>query len=283
MAINGGVKFFEQDYALFRLGATATASSNGDSINFILDVNRYTRWESVGSSDATTETIEVTLNGEQTINRIFLLGFNFKAFSVKYFNGATFVDFANVIGVNGVTKSGINETNYNDNSAYYEFDSVTTSRLEITCDKTQVANAQKFLNNFVATAEIGTFSGYPRVQPRSDRNETKARSLSRKYVIQKTYETTKIKINFKTHPFQNDLDILDALFNREEPFLIYPCGGRSGENFFRINQKSWRLEDLFNVQLAGQMRNDYEKGVYTLGFNKSITFEEHVWSVKRKM
>jgi hypothetical protein len=67
MAINGAVKFFEKNYALLRNGGSASAYSNDDSVNYILDVSRYTQWESIGSNDMTTETITVNTGTSNTI------------------------------------------------------------------------------------------------------------------------------------------------------------------------------------------------------------------------
>ena len=274
--IKGGVKFFKENFALFRNGTTATASSNEDGVNSILDTSIYTQWESLGSNDLTSETITATLKIAKFINRILITRMNLKEFSIKYHDGATFVNFTNVIGVNSVSTSGINETAYARNTAYYEFDAVTTNMIQITCLKTQVVDAEKFINSLIVTEEIGTFQFFPRIKPTMSRNETKAKTLSRKFVIQKTYETNSIKITFKTHPSQNDLDIVETLFDREEPFLVYLCGGRTGTQFFKLDQKSWNLEDIFNMQIIGKLKNEWERGVYTLGFNKRITFEEHV-------
>ncbi|MHA1347770.1 MAG: hypothetical protein ACTSO3_15325 [Candidatus Heimdallarchaeaceae archaeon] len=274
--INGGVKYFDQNYALFRDGASATATTNEDAVNSILDVNRYTQWESLGSNDTITETIVVTLPFAQDTDRLFLVRMNLKEFNVKWWNGATFVDFSNVVGVNGVSSATISETDYSENTAYYQFTSVNTDRIQIEMTKTQVADQDKILGQFIATEEIGTFEGFPRVQPDSNRNETKAKALSRKVVIQKTYETNRIRITLKTHPSQNDVDIVETLFDREEPFLIWPCGARTGSQYFTINQKNWRLEDIYNVQITGRLKNEYEKGVYLLGVNKRLMFEEHI-------
>jgi hypothetical protein len=274
--INGAVKFFDQNFALFRSGGTADASSNDDAAKFILDISRYTQWESLGSNDLTTETIVVNLKTSKVVDRLFLVDMNFKEFQIQYDNGSGYVDFTNVVGVNGVESSSISETDFAFDSAYYQFDAVTTSRIQITCLKTQVANVQKYLSQIIITEEIGTLEGFPRVQPESSRNETKAKALSRRLVVQKTYETNKVKITFKTHPFQNDLDIIEELFEREEPFLVYPCGGRSGSDYFKVEQMNWRLKDIYNVQITGKLKNQFEKGVYTLGFNKSITMEEHI-------
>lgn len=274
--IKGGVKFFDINYALFKFGTTASASSNDEGINSILDVSRYTQWESVGSNDLTTETITINFPRGLDIDRLFLVDMNFKEFNVKYYDGLSFVDFTNIVGVNGVEYATITETIFAEDTAYYEFDSVNTTSIQIQVTKTQSANAQKALTQFIATQEIGTMEGFPRLRPDSNRNETKAKALSRRYVVQKTYETNRIKLTFKTHPFQNDVDICENLFNREEPFLVWPCGGRTGEQFFKISMMNWRLKDIYNMQLTGRMKNEFERGVYLLGFNKSLTFEEHV-------
>lgn len=274
--ISGGFKFFTKNYALYKDGATITATSNTSGANAVIDVNKYTQWTSVGSTDAITETLLITLKTAQVINRLFLIGMNFKQFSVKYWNGSTYADFTSVIGINAEVKSGIQESTYAKTSAYYEFDSVTTNIIQVSVLKTQVVNVQKFLTTFIVTKEIGTFKGFPRASIDVDRNEAKAETLSSKFIVQKGAETTTVGLNFKSHPYQNDLDILDYLFNSEEPFLVYPCGGRDGETYFKVNQKGWRIGDVVNMQMVGKMPSDFEKGVYILGFNKTIKMEEHI-------
>lgn len=276
-SVNGGVKFFLQNKALLKNGGSALATSNSDLAVYMLDVSRYTQWESSGSSDIVTESITISFKSKQDIDRVFLTDMNLKNFSIKYKDEFGFyVDFANVIGVNGEESAAIAETDYSYSTAYFEFDLVNTDSILIEASETQVADQEKAITSFVATEEIGTFQGFPRVQPQATRNETKAKALSRRFVIQKTYETNRIKINFKSHPFQNDLDILDFIFDSEIPFLVYPCGGRTGEVYFKVDQKAWGLDDLFNMQTTGKMKNEFEKGVYTLGFKKTITLEEHV-------
>lgn len=274
--ITGAVKFFDKNFALFRDGATATATSNEDSVNLLLDISRYTQWESIGSNDITTEKVIITFNSPKTMDTLFLVDMNLKNFEVKYDNGGVFEDFTNVFSVNNESKSSVSETDYNRDTAFYQFDEITTSSIEITMNTTQTANEDKFITQVIASKEIGTLQGFPRVQPESNRNETRAKALSRRLLIQKTYETNRIRMNFKTHPFQNDLDIIENLFDREEPFLVYPCGGRTGSPYFKVEQKNWLLRDVYNVQLMGKLKNEFEKGVYSLGFNKTIMMEEHI-------
>lgn len=276
MAVSGGCKFFDKNYALLKNGGSVVTSSNGGGANSIIDISRYTQWQSLASNDVTTETITITLSSSREITRIFLIDFNFKEFNIKYNNGGVFEDFADVIGVNGTTSTTINESNYAFNTAYYEFKAVTTNQIQIQCAKTQVANAQKFLTQAVITTELGTLQGFPRISPQSSRNETRTTALSKRAVVQKSYETFRIRMNFTYHPFQNDLDILENIIDREEPFLVYPCGGRTGTTYFKVNQKAWRLEDLFNMQTVGRDRNEFERGVYVLGFRKALVLEEHI-------
>ena len=274
--INGGVKFFDQSKCLYKNGSTTMASTNDAASKYILDGNKYTEWISIGSSDLTEEEIIIDLDTAENINRIILTEINFKNFEVQYWNGSTWTNFTNVVGVNGTAYVGIASIDYALDSAYFEFDNVTTTRLRIACLTTQVPNAEKFICNFICTTEIGTFKGFPRIDPTTDMNEVKTKTLGGKVLVSKGFETVKIKVNFKTHPYQTDVTLLEELFSRVEPFLVYPCGGRSGVKYFKISQKIWMLKDIFNMQATGDLDSDFEKGVYILGVNKNITFEEHV-------
>ncbi len=276
MAITGGIKFFKQSFTLFKNGAEATASTNTNAAKYILDMNKYTEWKSVGSDDMTEEEIIIDLDSSRLINRLFLTEFNFKEFEVQYWNGSTYVPFTGVIGVNGTSYTGIDVTNYAFDSAYFEFDSVTTSRIKLTCLTTQVADAEKYLTMLIVTEELGTFRGFPRVDPKTDLNEIKTKTLGGKVLVSKGFETVMIKVNFKTHPYQEDVTLLEYLFSSTDPFLIYLCGGRTGDAYFKISQKIWNLSDVYNVQATGDLPSEFEKGVYILGVNKNITFEEHI-------
>jgi len=273
--INGGVKFFDQNFALFKFGTTATASSGTDTVNAILDISKYTQWESVGSNDLTQETITVTLSSSKTFDRILLSDINLKKFEIKYWDGAAYVAFSNVKGLDNVAKTGITETLNDKDAVYYEFDAVSTNLIQVTMDTTIIPSEQKRITTFISTKELGTFEGFPRVNPSSDRNESMKKTLSRKFIVQKTYETNDIGITFKTHPKGADISLIDNLFNREEPFLVYLCGGRTS-SFFKYEQKQWGVKDVFNMQIVGKLRNEWEKGVYILGANKTIKLVEHV-------
>lgn len=274
--ISGGVKFFDKAKNLYKDGTSIQATSGQTSAKYMLDNNIYTQWESMGSNDATNEEIVITLRSSMEINRIFLSDFNLKSFEVLYWNGSTYIAFTNVVGVNGVTYTGIDVSGYALDSAYFEFDNVTTDRIQIIAKTTQVVDAQKYITKCLVTKEIGTFLGFPRVDNVSDRNEEKVKTIGGKWIVQKSFETVQIKINLKSHPYQADNDIVESLFDSEDTFLVYPCGGRTGTTYFKIAQKTWGLKDVFNMQLTGNIDNKFEKGVYILGVTKDITLVEAI-------
>lgn len=276
MSVSGGVKFFRRNFALFSDGASVTATTNEDGAKFILSSSTFARWFSVNSNDDTEEILTITFSNQKTINRIMMLDINLKEFDVKYFDGLEFVDFDNIIGVNSNESQSINEDSFELSSAYFEFDQVTTSQVQIRARKTQEPNEEKKITTFIATQEIGTLLGYPKVASSLSNNEKSSKALSQRSVIQKTYERIKIKLTFKTHPFQEDLNTIEELFDSIDSYLIWPCGGRTGREFFKINQKAWRLEDIYNVQNQGVMKSDFTKNIYTAGFDKSITFVESI-------
>ena len=270
--IIGGVKFFDKNKALFRDGSTASASTNDSAAKFMLDISKYTRWESIGSNDSTTETITINLGTATTLDRLILTEHNFKAYTVKY-NGGT--DFVNVSNLDVDLVGGIVETAHDKDTSYYKFDSVSVSSITISVDTTQVANAEKYLTQFVATVELGTFAGFPRVQNvLHNRNIKGSKALSGKNVIQKGYETTTFRMNFKSYPVQADITLVESLHEREDSFMVWLCGGRYGTDHFTIEQRGWRLKDLYNMQLSRPLGANYEKGIYQNGVNTSLALVE---------
>lgn len=257
MAITGGVKFFEKSSALLKDGATVTASTGGGSEDNILSMNKYLRWDSVGSDDATAETLTIAIPSA-AIDRIFIVDHNLKDYSITYGSGAS--AFTNVVGVNGA-KSGIVETAYSLDTSYYEFDEVVTDQINITATKTQIADAQKYIHIFIATKEIGTLEGYPEVTPSLDANESRAKLQNGKYITQKNFEVFDGELELG-YISQNDVDIMNSAYESQDPFIIWLCGGRYGNSNFSIDLKNWRLKDVFQVQTFGDMRTTFNSNVY---------------------
>ncbi len=187
MTINGGIKFYEPSLCLFKDGNSATANSNSANASLILNYDKDTSWISSGSSEGVAATVTVTLAEAQTFNRLFLLNHNLKNFTVTYGAGAT--AFANVITVNNATKANITETTYAYDSSYYEFDSVTTNQINISCTNVQdtAVTVQKFLSVLILCNEIGSFSvdGLAKPSAKVDANNRVQSNINNKALVQR--------------------------------------------------------------------------------------------------
>lgn len=276
MSVSGGIKFFETNLADSQTGATASASSGDVGAAFILDRNIYTVWRSVGSDDVTTETIEITLDASETFSRLFLISHNFKEFTVQYWDGG-WTDFANVIGVNGATSSIISETVYALGTAYYEFDEVVSDIILITATKTQTPNEEKFLNSLVVTTELGTLQGFPGIRDATkDKKLRKSILLNGRSFITKSLEVFRSLIDFKNYPpdLEADIDLAYELFDRDNNFYVWLCGGRAGEPYFQYQLRGFRLEDLILSQVVNIFKDKYRKNTYSSMVNLRLSLEE---------
>ena len=274
MSMTGGISFFDKNRALFKDGASAVASSNTDDQNLILGQNKYYSWQSNGSDDMTTETITITLAAAISISRIFLVNHNFKAFQIQYDNGSP-TDFANVAGLDSYSGNSIDVTNFSRNTAYFEFDAVTTDTIIITVDTTQTVGAEKVLGQFIATNEIGTLTGYPVLnRVRSNRNIKRERSVTGRNHIQKGFEVASFDLNLQSYPLQADIDILDSLHQREDNFLVWLCGGKPDQ--FRLTQRGFLIDDIYEMQVTAPLENGYKDNVYRHGVQQKYNFEEAI-------
>lgn len=273
MTISGGIKFFERNTALFSAGTTATASSNSASANNILTNRQLTYWQSSGSDDTTTETITITFNKTVTIDRILLNRVNFKQFTIQYDFLSGWSDFTNVVGMDGALGGGISETDFSDETAYYEVDSISTTSIQITATKTQVVDAEKIIYNLFTTEELGTLESYPDITGlQFNRNSKKSKVLSGLNNIQKSFDVGSFSLGFKNHPSQADMDLINTLYDEEKSFLVWLCGGRRGTTYFRYELKGYRLRDILNMQVDGATTPNYPNSIYVNAPNNSIKF-----------
>ena len=264
MAVTGGIKFFKKNEMT---NGSASATSGDSSSKFILDLDVDTYWTSVGSSDAETEIITINFGSTKSINRILLLDHNFKSFTVKYLSGSSYVAFANVVGIGGTSLSGISETTFSKDSSYYEFDAVSTSAIQISIATTQTTNAEKYLGQSIATTELGTFVGYPEVTKIDlTRNNRFKKTLSGRYSVQKSQQTIGYSVRFKNYPtndvYNVDIDLAITLFESEDPFLVYPCGGRYESQHFNFQLPGFRLRDCILSQVKKGYKLKYVKNIY---------------------
>lgn len=269
MSMTGGFSFFDINAAALFDGATIAASSNQADAKYTLSGEKAYRWKSVGSDDTTQEILTITLPSTVTFNRLFLVQHNFKAFTIKY--GAS-LDFSNVRGLNGDTAT-ISETDFSYDTAYYEFDAVTTDTIIITIDTTQITDAEKFLMWFITTTELGTFEGYPeKPNIKPDRAIVRQKNAAKGQRIIKHKERTSLNINMKHYPFQADIDLMSDLQDREDAFLVWPHGGKPEQ--FRMTLRGYRTQDIYLMQIASPMATGFFKNTYCRAAELKVKLEE---------
>lgn len=283
--ISGGIKFFDKSAFVYGSTGVSVVASSGDVISsFMLDKNPITAWQSSSSTDLITETITITFP-LASISRLFFRKINWKQFTVQYDVSGVWTNFAGVVGLDtasGVTASSISETTFSDTSAYYEFTEVETTSIRIQVVKTQTANAQKYCSQIIGTTELGTLEGYPNMSNwLLKRNQKSKKVLSGKYQIQKGEPSFECKLEFKNYPasYTNDLDLMFDLFDREEPFHIWLCGGRrktaSSDKYFRYQPQGAGLDDIYLVQLDSDLEPGFMKNIYTCPINLgNLVFRE---------
>lgn len=279
MSITGGMKFFDRSRCLFADGASISAAVSGDaSAQRAIDKNPVTYWRSVGSTDLVVEEIEIVFSEAKAIDRLLLVDHNWKQFTAQYFTGGSYTDFAAVVGIDG-SKASISETAFADDTAYYEFTEVTTTKIKLTITKTQTADQEKYINQIIATKELGTLQGFPNIsQVEYDRNIRKKEMLSGKSLINKSEESSKINIRFKDYPpsLSADIDLMFSLHDRDTNFLIWVCGGRRGSTYFKKQLRGYRLRDVVEMQVAAPIKPMYSDNIFANQINFEVKMEEVV-------
>lgn len=278
MSVTGGIKFFEGIYNLLKDGSSVVASSGTARADYILGRNPLVLWKSDTGSDATEETLTITLPAPVTIDRLFLRNHNFKEFDIMY-DASGWQDFAAVVGINGeVIGAGIDETVFARDTAYYEFTPVTTDQIRIRARKTNVVDAKKILGQLILTEEIATLSGYPSAKPMIDRNKRTNKTVGGRTNITRGLDSFEAMIRFQNYPtraeFVADVETAFALNNRDLPFLVWPCGGRAGETYFKHVAPGWGLRDIGLVNVTNELSAEYQRNIYINGIDFDLRLEE---------
>jgi hypothetical protein len=279
MAITGGVKFFGDNVALYEAGGYVIASTGQVVALNIIDKLSYTSWRSVGSNDSTVETLVVTF-GSSTITRLLLLNHNWKNFTVQYWNGSTWVNFTSVVGLDG-SKSAISETAFADNSAYYEFASVTT---------TQIKNHDQHHSDGERREVPGDADGHDRARhlrrlPKDRSTDVQPQSQDQSDAVG-SKEDREAAAGLCLHRDVRELPGARLRRRFRSRFLALRSRGtvlrlalrrQARANYFSYDVPGWRLKDVFRVQTDTDITSEWSDNMYKRGQNLgSILFSEHV-------
>lgn len=265
MADQGQIIFFEKNKADFEQEFITIVTTEGQDIAIqMLDRSNFTPWVTTDSTDASGTNFIVELIDPREMNNILLLKYNWDTFTIQYWDGVSaFVDFS----------TPISEVGNTDASTRFEFDTVITSRLKVVISGTQVADAEKFIFQFIATKILGQFNGWPKfVAPTFDRNLVANEMISGKeHHVENVggYRTGLAVANWKDAA---DLALIERIFAQQEGVLFWPCGGI--ETQFSSIRKGYRLEDIFLMRPRKDLVQEWRKGNYFTGMKKNLQLVE---------
>jgi len=129
----------------------------------------------------------------------------------------------------------------------------------------------------VISNEIGTLQGYPIVKDATkDRKLRKSILLNGRSFITKSLEVMRFTIDFKNYPpgLEDDLNLVYSLFDRDENFLTWLCGGRSGDPYFKYQLRGFRAEDLIETQVVNIFKDSYRNNYYNGVVKLKLSLEE---------
>ncbi len=260
----GQILFFKKSRCDFSIESVVASASQGSAYAaFALNRNNTSAWITSGSVDADNTTFDVDLGEMKDISQILLLKHNFKAFTVKYWDGATYQAFS----------PSISETTNTAASNRYTVTAQSTSKLRIQITGTQVVNADKYLYQFIATELVGQLEGWPVItNPEHNRNKIASMMLSGKLNVSVNVGGFRCDLKVDNWKSSADLTIVEALYNSNEGFLVWLCGG--DETQFASVRQGYRYEDLFLMRTTDNYRPEYVRGLYKSGFAIDIKLAE---------
>jgi hypothetical protein len=262
--MSGQIIFFEKNKADFSYSSVrATASESTDYAVNVLNRNNTTAWITTGSLDSNNTTLTIDTADTKLISDILLIKHNFKAFTLKYWDGFTYQDFS----------PAINETTNTKESNYFEVEAVSTNKLQLTILGTQVPDSDKFLYQFIATEKLGRLTGWPIIKsPTISRNRKTNQMLSGKMNVFENVGNFSVTLRFNSFSSDADLTLVEELYNQVDGFLVWPCGGNEAQ--FRTARQGYRMIDIFLMKPIDEYTPEYNKGIYKSGLSFDINLEE---------
>jgi hypothetical protein len=243
--------------------AVATASEGQSFASYVQNRSNRNAWITTGSVDANNTTFTMDLGDTRTIAEILLVKHNFKAFTIKYWNGSAYVNFATPIAETVNTKA----------TSWYTVTPVQTQKIQIVITGTMVANSDKFLYQLILTERIGKLQGWPVIErPSLSKNRKANVMLSGKTSLAQNVGGFSCELRVDQWNIDADLTVVERLFDYQEGFLVWLCGGDDTQ--FAHKRQGYRLEDVFTMRCVNDYSPAWVNGQYRTGLQISMKLAE---------
>lgn len=247
-----GIKFFRKNVIDFtnelaEITVTdAVADDDGqDYVDLIRNRDNFSGWGTTNSTNAANTTLEIQFGESRTIERAILIGHNFKSYTLKYWNGSAWTNFSTTIA----------PTTNDATDTYHEFTEVSTTAVQLVILGTVVTDDDKFLTQLILCEELGEFEDEPEMQPQFDKDRKATKFLSGKNFVAKSIGGFNLRLRKKSISNENDLALVETLFNSYEGFLVWPCGGTTSQ--FETVRHGYRMRDIFVMNLQNEMQPEW--------------------------
>jgi len=260
----GQIMLFEKSKCDFTNSAAAASASQGsDYASFALNRSNRSAWVTTGSVDADNTTFTVDFTEQRYFDSVFLVKMNFKSYTLKYWNGSAYVDFATPIDV----------TTNTDETALHQVTEVLASRVQLTIRGTMTADQDKFMHQFIATSLMGRLNAWPQIKkPTHDVGRIVTKMLSGKVSVTESVGGFRCDLEVANWKDQTDLSLVERMYTLNEGFLVWLCGG--DESQFSQRLMGYRKEDIFLMRPTNNYIPEFVKGVYSTGVKLVIPLAE---------
>lgn len=256
--------FFNPNAADFtNINAVLTATQGNEAVANLQRRSNNVGWMTNASVDSDDTTVTCDFNDLQTLTDIVLVNHNFKSFTVKYWDGSAYQDFS----------TPISETNSTDSTSNYNFNSVSTTKIQLIITGTQVANSDKRMNQLIATSRIGKLNGWPIIKtPVFGKNKRNNTMLSGKAFIGTNLGGFSCTLSVSNWSNAADLSVIETLYSAGQPFLVWLGGGI--ETQFSSSRQGYRKQDFFYMRCVNDYTPEWANGLYQTGLKLDIALAE---------
>jgi hypothetical protein len=246
----------------------AVATDDGEALlDLMRNRNNASAWITTGSTDAANTTLVFDMVDERPVSDIIIVKHNLKAFTVKYWDGAVYQDFS----------TAISETVNTEETSYYSFTEVQTSKLQLIITGTQTVDDDKTIRQFIATDKLltGQLVGWPIIKsPRHNSSKQINKMLSGKVNVVESVGAFSFSLTVSNWTKDADLNIVEEIYFGRKGVLVSLSGGDDAQ--FTNRRIGYRKEDIYLMRTVNDYSPEWSKGIYTNGLKINMKLAESI-------
>jgi hypothetical protein len=238
-----------------------------DFVDFVRNRNNTSAWLTTDSTDAAGTKLVIDMTDDREFTEIILVKHNLKAFTIKYWDGASFVDFS----------TPISETTNTETTNHYSFTKVVSDMIEIVITGTQVADDDKVIHQIIVTDEVltGQLDGWPVIRrPRFITNKKISNMLSGKVNVVESVGGFSMELAVTNWNIDADLDIIEEVYFGRRGVLVWISGGNQTQ--FSHLRVGYRKEDIFFMRATNDYSPEWNRGIYNNGMRIRMRLQEAI-------